>query len=109
MVIYSMAVSLDGFIAGPDGDFSWSMPDAELHAFHNEQAREVDAHLYGRGLYETMRPWETLGEQPGASPEVVEFARIWRPMPKVVFSTSLAAVEGPKTTLAAGDPAEELA
>jgi dihydrofolate reductase len=109
MVIYSMAVSLDGYIAGPDGDFSWSVPDAELHAFHNAQARGVDAELYGRGLYETMLPWRTLGEEPGASPEVVEFAGIWHQTPKVVFSTTLDAVEGPNMTLARGEPAEELA
>src|SRR3954471_13677010 len=109
MVIYSMAVSLDGFIAGPDGDFSWSMPDAELHAFHNDQARQVDVELYGRRLYETMRAWETLGDQPDASPEVVEFARLWAPKPKIVFSTTLSEVEGPNTTLARGEPAQELA
>jgi dihydrofolate reductase len=109
MVIYSMGVSLDGYIAGPGGDFSWSTPDAELHAFHNAQARELDAHLYGRGLYETMLPWQTLGEQPGATAEVVDFARLWKAMPKVVFSTTLAAVEGPDTRLARGEPAEELA
>ena len=38
-VIYSFGISLDGFIAGPDGDFGWSAPDEELHRFHNEQAR----------------------------------------------------------------------
>ena len=104
-----MAVSLDGYIAGPGGDFAWSMPDAEVHAFHNEQARGVDAEVYGRGLYETMLPWRTLGEEPGASAEVVEFAGIWQAKPKVVFSTTLDAVEGPNTTLARGEPAEELA
>lgn len=53
-VIYSMSVSLDGFIAGPDGAIDWSAPDEELMAFHNEQSRELDAHLCGRGLYEDM-------------------------------------------------------
>ena len=45
-------------------------------------------------LYEEMRVWETLDQQPGASPEVVEFAEIWRAQPKVVFSTTLERVEG---------------
>ena len=40
-LIYSMSVSLDGFIAGPDGDFSWSPPDEELHRFHNQQVSEL--------------------------------------------------------------------
>ena len=51
-LIYSMSVSLDGFIAGPDGDISWSAPDEELMRFHNEQTRRIGAHLCGRGLYE---------------------------------------------------------
>jgi dihydrofolate reductase len=54
-VVYSMGVTLDGFIAGPDGNIDWSGPDEELHRFHNEQTRENSAHLYGRRLYEAMR------------------------------------------------------
>jgi len=42
-LIYSMGVSLDGFIAGPDGEIDWSAPDEELHRFHNEQTRELGA------------------------------------------------------------------
>jgi dihydrofolate reductase len=53
-LIYSMGVSLDGFIAGPDGDIDWSAPDEELHRFHNQQMREIGAHLCGRRLYEVM-------------------------------------------------------
>jgi dihydrofolate reductase len=48
---YSMGVSLDGYIVGPDGKFDWSTPDEELHRFHNEQARATGVHLYGRRLY----------------------------------------------------------
>jgi hypothetical protein len=40
-LIYSMSVSLDGYIAGPDGRFDWSVPSQELHRFHNERAREL--------------------------------------------------------------------
>lgn len=54
-LIYSMGVSLDGFIAGPDGEIGWSAPDEELHWFHNQQARQAGAQLYGRRLYEAMR------------------------------------------------------
>jgi hypothetical protein len=58
-VIYSMSVSLDGFIAGPTGDIGWSAPDAEQMRFHIEQTRHVAAHLCGRGLYQEMLVWET--------------------------------------------------
>ena len=98
-VIYSMSVSLDGFIAGPDGDIDWAAPDEELMAFHTEQARELDAHLCGRGLYEDMLPWETREG---------DFAGIWKAIPKVVFSTTLEDVQG-NARLATGSVADELA
>jgi dihydrofolate reductase len=88
-LIYSMGVSLDGYIAGPAGEIDWSAPDEELHRFHNEQARELGVHLYGRRLYETMRPWDKVEERPAPSEEELDFARVWRATPKVVFSTTL--------------------
>lgn len=105
-LVYSMSVSLDGYIAGPDGDFGWSAPDAELHRFHNERVRTQSAQLMGRRLYETMLSWET--DDPGWGEVEREWAAIWRPLPKVVFSTTLDTVEG-NARLARGDVAEELA
>jgi dihydrofolate reductase len=93
-LIYSMGMSLDGFIAGPDGEIDWSAPDAELHRFHNQQARETGAHLYGRRLYEVMRYWETAEENSSAPEHELEFARIWKDTPKIVFSNTLETVEG---------------
>jgi dihydrofolate reductase len=107
-LIYSMGVSLDGFIVGPDGKFDWSAPDEELHRFHNQQTRELGAHLCGRRLYEVMVFWETAGADPSAAEHVLEFARIWKNLPKVVFSTTLDKVEG-NATLARGGVAEEVA
>jgi dihydrofolate reductase len=107
-LIYSMGVSLDGFIAGPEGDIGWSAPDEDLHRFHNQQMAETGAHLYGRRLYEDMRPWEAADERPEAGAPVLEFARIWADTPKLVFSTTLERVEGPNTRLVTGDAAEEV-
>ena len=84
-LIYSMSVSLDGFIAGPAGDIGWTAPDAEQFRFHIEQTRHVAAHLCGRGLYQEMLVWETA-EQAMSGEAELEFARIWRPIPKEVFS-----------------------
>lgn len=92
-LIYSMGVSLDGFIAAPDGDIDWGAPDEELHRFHNAQTRELIAHLCGRRLYQTMLSWETTDEAQ-FGPVELEFARIWKAIPKVVFSNTLARVEG---------------
>jgi dihydrofolate reductase len=93
-VIYAMSVSLDGFIAGPNGEIDWSAPDEELHRFHNQQTRELGAHLCGRRLYEEMLYWETADENPSAAEYELEFARIWKNMPKIVFSNTLEKVEG---------------
>ena len=107
-VIYSMGVSLDGFIAGPNGEIDWSAPDEELHRFHNEQTREIGAHLCGRRLYETMVYWETAHENPSATDVELEFARIWQALPKIVFSTTLERVAG-NARLARDGVAEEVA
>jgi hypothetical protein len=53
-VIYSMSVSLDGFIAAPDGDIGWSAPpDPELFGFHVEQTRHIAAYVGGRASTKT--------------------------------------------------------
>ena len=106
-LIYSMGVSLDGFIAGPGGEIDWSAPDEELHRFHNEQARETGLHLYGRRLYEVMRYWETAEEDPALPEHQVEFARIWKETPQIVFSKTLEKVEG-NASLVRENAAEEV-
>src|SRR5919197_6460880 len=93
-LIYSMGVSLDGYIAARDGSIDWAAPDEELHRFHNQQAREVGVHLYGRRLYEVMTFWETADQNPSAPEHVLEFARIWKDTPKIVLSKTLEKVEG---------------
>jgi dihydrofolate reductase len=107
-LIYSMGVSLDGFIAGPQGEIDWSAPDEELHRFHNQQTRELGAQLCGRRLYEEMVFWETADENPSAAEYVLEFARIWKNLPKIVFSKTLEKVEG-NARLVRDGVAEEVA
>jgi dihydrofolate reductase len=107
-LIYSMGVSLDGFIAGPDGEIDWSPPDEELHRFHNQQTRKLGAHLCGRRLYEEMVYWETADENPSLPEHELEFARIWKELPKIVFSKTLETVEG-NARLVSDGVAEEVA
>ena len=104
-LIYSMGVSLDGYITGPDGRHDWSTPDEELHRFHNEQVAELGAHLLGRRLYEDMVLWETEEQPRGVRNE---FADAWTALEKVVFSTTLDTVRG-SARLATGSIAEEVA
>jgi dihydrofolate reductase len=106
-VTYSMAVSLDGYIAGPDGQFGWSAPDEEVSRFATDETRQVGVMLLGRKLYETMLYWETADQDPALDDSDLEFIAIWKPLPKVVFSTTLAAVQG-NARLAAGGLADEI-
>ena len=107
-VIYLMNLSLDGFVEGPDGKFEWTHPDEEVHRFHNQQARDMGAFLYGRRMYETMAGWQTMDEDLSLPDYVLEFARIWKEKPKVVFSTTLEAV-GENCRLVRGNIAAEIA
>jgi dihydrofolate reductase len=106
-LIYSMSMSLDGYIEGPDGNFDWTAPDEELHRFHNERVAKLGGHILGRRLYETMRYWETAHEDRAATDYALEFAEIWNALPKVVFSGTLDGVVG-DTRLAQGSIAEEV-
>lgn len=93
MLIYSMSVSVDGFIADRGGGFAWTVPGEEQFRFHVEQIRELGGYLCGRRLYETMLPWETdpsmRSSELGAA-----FADVWCAIPKVVFSRTLDSVQG---------------
>jgi dihydrofolate reductase len=106
-LIYSMTVSLDGYIAGPDGSIDWSVPDEELFRLHHRQVQEIGVHLCGRRLYETMVYWETAEESPLVA-EHAEFAQTWKALRKVVFSTTLESVMG-NTRLARDGVGEEVA
>jgi dihydrofolate reductase len=106
-VIYSMSVSLDGFIAGPGDDIGWTAPDEELFRFHVEQTPHIGVELMGRRLYETMLVWGDPEAAP-SGPDELEFARIWNAIPKVVFSTTLDQVQG-NARLAVDDVAGEVA
>ena len=84
-VVYSMMVSLDGFVARPDGSLDWVIIEEELHRFANAQEAAVAVNVYGRGMWETMSPyWPTADQNPDEPPVIVEFARIWQAEPKVV-------------------------
>ena len=107
MLIYSMSVSVDGFIADREGAFGWTVPSEEQFRFHIAQIRELGGYLCGRRLYETMLPWETdpsmRDNELGAA-----FADVWCAIPKVVFSRTLDSVQG-NARLAEASVAEEVA
>jgi len=106
-VTYSMSMSLDGYIVGPDGSFDWPGFDAEVFRFWIDEIRDVGVHLMGRRLYETMLYWETAAEDPSLGDAELEWTALWKPLPKVVFSRTLSAVQG-NARLASGDLADEI-
>ncbi len=107
MLIYSMSVSVDGFIADREGAFGWSVPSDGLFAVHLAQVRELGGFLLGRRLYETMLVWET---DPSMRDDELRtaFADVWSAIPKVVFSRTLDSVQG-NARLAEASLAEEAA
>ncbi len=106
-VTYSMSASLDGYIVGPDGSFDWTAPDPDVFRFWIEQIRGVDVHLMGRRLYETMLYWETAEQERSLDEAELEWTALWKPLPKVVFSTTLSALQG-NARLATGSVAAEI-
>ncbi len=89
MLIYSMSVSVDGFIADREGAFGFTFPTDEQFRFHTEQTRELGGFLMGRRLYETMLAWHTDPSLRETESEVA-FAEAWCAIPKVVFSRTSA-------------------
>jgi dihydrofolate reductase len=107
MLVYSMGVSVDGFINDREGAFGWTVPSEEQFRFHIAQVGELGCYLLGRRLYETMLVWETdpsmRENELGAT-----FADVWCALPKVVFSRTLDSVQG-NARLAEASVAEEAA
>ena len=108
-VVYSMNVSLDGYVETPDKSIEWIHIDEEIHRAFNEQDAAIAAHLYGRGMWEVMASyWPTADRNPEAPEWEVQYARIWQAIPIVVVSRSLASVDEPNARLVRGNAAEEL-
>ena len=107
-VTYSMGMTLDGFIQDADGDFGWGDPEPAVFELSMDEIQDVGVHLLGRRLYETMRYWETADPATFDTMER-EWAALWNPLPKVVFSRTLTEVEGQATRLATGTLPEEIA
>jgi dihydrofolate reductase len=104
-----MNVCLDGYVAAPGDDLGWGVPSDELFAWWSDRVGATSLALYGRRLWDAMSAhWPTADQHPDASPAVVEFAGRWRDMPKVVFSSTIGAVDG-NTRLVTGDAVAEIA
>jgi dihydrofolate reductase len=105
---FAMNASLDGYIAAPGDDLSWSGPSDELFQWWSDRVAATELALYGRRLWEGMSShWPTADQQPGATSAQIEFARRWRGMAKVVFSSTTSVVDW-NTRLVTGDAVTEM-
>ncbi|MCU1367761.1 MAG: hypothetical protein JWN39_3400 [Ilumatobacteraceae bacterium] len=98
-LIYSAITSLDGYVNDAHGRFDWSMPDETVHAFVNDQERQVGTYLYGRRMYDVMVAWETMDTGPDQAPVMRDYAQLWQAADKVVYSTSLDAPSSARTRI----------
>ncbi len=106
---FAMNVSVDGYVAAPGDDLGWSVPSDELFQWWSDRVGATGLSLYGRRLWEAMSAhWPTADREPGATQAQIEYARRWRDMPKVVFSSTISAVDG-NVRLFAGDAVTEIA
>ena len=98
-IILWMGISLDGYIEGPNREIDWHLVDDELHSHFNAELRQMSAFLGGRVVYELMEGfWPSADADPQSPPAMVEFADIWRNMPKIVYSRTLQEA-GPNATI----------
>jgi dihydrofolate reductase len=107
-VVFMMSMSLDGFMEGPNRELDWHLVDVEVHNHFNELLSGMGAFLDGRVTYELMADyWPTADEDPANAGPVAEFARIWRDMPKIVYSRTLERADW-NTTIVRDVVAEEV-
>ena len=112
---FAMNVTLDGYIAAPGDDLGWSGGDGpdssssdELFRWWSDRVAATGLSLYGRRLWQLMSSdWPKADQQPGATPAVREFARRWREMPKVLFSSTVDRVDW-NTRIFTGDAVAEI-
>jgi dihydrofolate reductase len=93
-IIYWVHTSVDGYIAGPNGEFDWPVMGDDLSAHSDALTDRVDTFLYGRVVWDLMSSFWPTAEQVDDHPHTLRFAPVWRAMPKVVFSRTLTSVEG---------------
>ncbi len=92
-VLYSMHVSLDGYIEDANGSIDFSAPGEDVHRHANEQTRQSAAFLFGRRLFEMMEePWTTAARRDDLPEVEAEFARLYVQTPRIVFSDTLEGV-----------------
>jgi dihydrofolate reductase len=99
-IISFMHISLDGFVAGPNGEMNWIKVDEELFDHVGKRIGEGDTALYGRVTYQMMEAyWPTAGDEPGASKHDREHSMWYNKAQKVVLSKTMKDASLPNTKI----------
>ena len=93
-------ITLDGFIAGPNGEMNWIKIDEEIFDHIGKRIATTDTALYGRNTYEMMEGyWPTAGNKPNASKHDIEHSAWYKKAHKIVLTKSMKGAELPNTTI----------
>src|SRR5947199_3974646 len=99
-LISFMHISLDGFVAGPNGEMNWIKVDEEIFDHIGKRIGETDTALYGRVTYEMMQNyWPTAGNEPGASRHDIEHSSWYKKAHKIVLSKTMKDADLANTTI----------
>lgn len=95
-----MHISLDGYVAGPNGEMDWIKVDEEIFDFVAQRISESDTAMYGRVTYQMMESyWPTAADKPNASKHDVEHSRWYKGVNKIVLSRTIESQDSNKTTI----------
>src|SRR6267142_3573553 len=109
-LVLFMHTSLDGFVAGPNGEMDWIKVDDEMFDYVGKRTNEGDAALYGRVTYQMMEGyWPTAGDQPNATKHDVEHSRWYNKVTKIVLSRTMRGANSPNTKIISENVANEIA
>ncbi len=99
-IISFMHISLDGFVAGPNGEMNWIKVDEEIFDHVGKRIGETGAALYGRVTYEMMEGyWPNAGDKPNASKHDIDHSKWYNKAHKNVLSKTMKDTELPDTTI----------
>jgi dihydrofolate reductase len=108
-IISFMHISLDGFVAGPNGEMDWIKVDEEIFDAVGDRISGSDTALYGRVTYEMMQSyWPTAGDEPGASRHDIEHSKWYSKVHKVVLSKTMKGAGLTNTTIISDNLSERI-
>jgi len=104
-----MHISLDGFVAGPNGEMDWIKVNQEIFDYGDKRIREGDTALYGRVTYQMMEGyWPTAADKPGASQHDIQHSKWYSKVHKVVLSKTMKGTSLPNTTIISDNLSTEI-